>query len=50
MVVGGGIVGMATAREVALRHPKMSIAVLEKENHLGTAKWFPNQSQSQYLL
>lgn len=50
VVVGGGIVGMATAREVALRHPKMSIAVLEKENHLGTAKWFPNQSQSQYLL
>ena len=35
MVVGGGIVGMATAREIALRHPRMSIAVLEKENRLG---------------
>ena len=35
VVVGGGIVGMATAREIALRHPKMNIAVLEKENHLG---------------
>lgn len=37
VVVGGGIVGLATARDIALRHPKMSIAVLEKENHLGTA-------------
>ena len=35
MGVGGGIVGMATAREIALRHPRMSIAVLEKENRLG---------------
>ena len=38
VVVGGGIVGVATAREIALRHPKMSIAVLEKENRLGTAQ------------
>ena len=37
MVVGGGIVGLATAREIALRHPKMTIAVLEKEKQLGTA-------------
>ena len=29
---------MATAREVALRNPKMSIAVLEKENHLGKGR------------
>ena len=35
VVVGGGIVGLATAREVALRNPQMSIAVLEKEKHLG---------------
>ena len=35
VVVGGGIVGMATAREIALRHPRMNIAVLEKENRLG---------------
>lgn len=37
MVVGGGIVGLATAREIALRHPKMRMAVLEKENQLGTS-------------
>ena len=35
VVVGGGIVGLAAAREIALRHPKMSIAVLEKEKQLG---------------
>jgi len=35
VVVGGGIVGLATAREIALRHPKMSIAVVEKEKELG---------------
>ena len=28
---------MATAREIALRHPRMNIAVLEKENRLGNA-------------
>ena len=38
VVVGGGIVGLATAREIALRHPKMSVAVLEKEDHLGNCK------------
>lgn len=35
VVVGGGIVGLATAREISIRHPKMTIAVLEKEDHLG---------------
>lgn len=35
VVVGGGIVGMATAREVALRHPGMRIAVVEKEKEIG---------------
>lgn len=34
VVVGGGIVGMATARELNLRHPKLKLAVLEKENIL----------------
>jgi len=34
VVVGGGIVGMATARELAIRHPKLRLAVLEKENCL----------------
>jgi len=34
VVVGGGIVGMATAREVLLRHPQLKMAVLEKENNV----------------
>jgi len=42
VVVGGGIVGMATARELAIRHPKLKLAVLEKENCLGT----PNMLES----
>jgi len=36
VVVGGGIVGLATAREVALRYPSMRIAVAEKEKELAT--------------
>jgi NADPH-dependent 2,4-dienoyl-CoA reductase/sulfur reductase-like enzyme len=35
VVVGGGIVGMATARELIQRHPKLNFAVLEKERALG---------------
>lgn len=35
VVVGGGIVGMATARELQLRYPKYKCAVLEKEKTLG---------------
>lgn len=31
VVVGGGIIGMASAREVKLRWPHLSVAVLEKE-------------------
>ncbi|CAK1540574.1 unnamed protein product [Leptosia nina] len=31
-VIGGGIVGSASARELALRHPTLKIALLEKEN------------------
>ena len=34
-VVGGGIVGVATAREVARRHPNMRVVLLEKELMLG---------------
>lgn len=36
VVVGGGIVGLATARELKLRHPTITIAVLEKESTLAT--------------
>lgn len=34
MVVGGGIVGTATAREVLQRHPSLKVAVVEKEAKL----------------
>ncbi|KAJ7988730.1 hypothetical protein DPEC_G00312260 [Dallia pectoralis] len=33
-VVGGGIVGLATARELILRHPALSFVLLEKEKEL----------------
>ncbi|XP_019864272.1 PREDICTED: L-2-hydroxyglutarate dehydrogenase, mitochondrial-like [Amphimedon queenslandica] len=35
MVIGGGIVGLATAREILLRYPEKKIAVLEKEREIG---------------
>ncbi|XP_073817044.1 L-2-hydroxyglutarate dehydrogenase [Musca autumnalis] len=34
VVVGGGIVGTASAREILMRHPSMKIAILEKESKL----------------
>lgn len=36
VVVGGGIVGLASAYKIACSHPGISIAVLEKESHLAT--------------
>ncbi|KAM7289358.1 L-2-hydroxyglutarate dehydrogenase, mitochondrial [Ixodes scapularis] len=33
-IVGGGIVGVATARELIRRHPKLKFAIIEKENKL----------------
>ncbi|XP_025059282.1 L-2-hydroxyglutarate dehydrogenase, mitochondrial [Alligator sinensis] len=33
-VVGGGLVGLASARELVLRHPSLTFAVLEKEKEL----------------
>ena len=35
LVVGGGIVGLAVARELTMRHPGASICVLEREPALG---------------
>src|SRR5207253_911625 len=35
-VVGGGIVGLAVARELMRRHPRASICVLERERELAT--------------
>src|SRR5690242_9171659 len=34
VVVGAGIVGLATARELALRHDRIRIAVLERERSI----------------
>jgi (S)-2-hydroxyglutarate dehydrogenase len=34
-VVGGGIVGLAVARELARRHPRASVCVLERESSVG---------------
>src|ERR1700733_3314821 len=34
-IVGGGIVGLALARELTRRHPRLSVAVLERETELG---------------
>lgn len=34
VVVGGGIVGAASAREIILRHPDWKVAVVEKEQKL----------------
>ena len=36
VVVGGGIVGLAVARELTRRHPRASVCVLEREGELGT--------------
>lgn len=33
-VIGGGIVGLAVARQVSMRHPKLKICVIEKEKEL----------------
>jgi L-2-hydroxyglutarate oxidase len=33
-IVGGGIVGLAVAREMLARHPRATVCLLERENHL----------------
>ena len=33
-IVGGGIVGLATAREAIIRHPNMTFCLVEKEKEL----------------
>ena len=35
-VIGGGIVGLATAHALTLRYPQLRVSILEKEEHLGT--------------
>ena len=39
VVVGAGIVGLATARELSLRHPSLKYAVLDKENSVGESQY-----------
>jgi L-2-hydroxyglutarate oxidase LhgO len=34
-IVGAGIVGLATARELLIRHPSLQLTILEKEQHIG---------------
>src|SRR5438874_8808726 len=36
VVIGGGIIGLATAREILQRRPGATLVVLEKERALGT--------------
>ena len=36
VIIGGGIVGLASAYKMTLKHPDISIAVLEKEEKLAT--------------
>lgn len=33
-IIGGGIVGLATAREIVQRFPKATVCLVEKESHL----------------
>jgi L-2-hydroxyglutarate oxidase LhgO len=35
-IIGGGIIGLAIARELLEKEPRMKVVVLEKEMHLGT--------------
>ncbi len=36
IIIGGGIVGLASAYKITLNHPEISVAVLEKEERLAT--------------
>jgi glycine/D-amino acid oxidase-like deaminating enzyme len=36
-IVGGGIIGLATARELLTRNPGLKIVVFEKESKVGTS-------------
>ncbi|KAJ8309069.1 hypothetical protein KUTeg_013943 [Tegillarca granosa] len=42
VVVGGGIVGLAAARELLMRHPKLSFAVVEKEKDICIQLYYPD--------
>lgn len=48
-VVGGGIVGLATARELFLRHPSLNFILLEKEKELGELRFLRRDQQQNVL-
>jgi len=35
VVIGAGLIGMATAQELITRHPSLTYCVVEKENKVG---------------
>jgi len=37
VVVGAGLIGMATAQELIGRHPSLTYCVVEKENRVGVS-------------
>jgi 2-polyprenyl-6-methoxyphenol hydroxylase-like FAD-dependent oxidoreductase len=49
IVVGGGIVGVASAREVLIRHPHLKIAIVEKENKLAYHQSGHNRLRSIFI-
>ena len=50
VIVGGGIVGTATAQELITRHPQLRLAVLEKEAELGKFTTVPLKSKLKGFL
>lgn len=49
-VIGAGIVGLATARELILRYPHLSFVVLDKESKLGWSTLTCNKQASYTFL
>ena len=47
-VVGGGIIGLATAREINKRHPNLKLTVVEKENELALHQSGSNSGSIQH--
>lgn len=48
-VVGGGIIGLATARELNKRHPDLKLTVVEKENELALHQSGSNSGNFQII-
>lgn len=49
-IVGGGIVGLATAREIVTRFPSAKVVVVEKENDIVKHQTSHNRSASDLSL